>query len=150
MTPEEAKMKRVPLPAKGTVTVRTLKKNIFRKVIILKIGKKNCLVQKDGIEVHIPNDDVEIHEPVTEYFEFGAFLCGGMEESEELTEEKFIRKAGGIEKLMEFPKEEYPYVTLILDKGRKEIIGHTDPTGRGIEIEMQLGGVEKFQTMEWK
>lgn len=65
---------------------------------------------------------------------------------EELTEEEFIRRAGGIEKVNAFYG--YKYVSLILDKGNAELMGHCD--GRTISMLMDSMNVKDYQTMEWR
>lgn len=48
---------------------------------------------------------------------------------EELTEEEFIRRAGGIEKVNEY--KGYPFVSLVFEDGKAELVGHNN--GRTIE-----------------
>ena len=63
----------------------------------------------------------------------------------EMSEEEFIQKAGGMKALKKF--KEFPFVSIIFDKGDPIIIGHNQ--GDTISMNMQSNGSEKWQTMEW-
>lgn len=74
----------------------------------------------------------------------GAYLCTL---ETELTEEEFIEKAGGLEKLSAFKK--FPFVTLALDIPKSPLlVGHT--SGRTVNLVMTGHGFRLYQTMEWK
>ena len=65
----------------------------------------------------------------------------------ELTEEEFIARAGGIEKLNQL--REFPFVSLVLDIPEASVlIGHTN--ARTINLSMTGHGNKLYQTMEWR
>jgi hypothetical protein len=65
----------------------------------------------------------------------------------ELSEKEFIRKAGGIKKLLAL--KGYPFVSLILDNPKAPILsGHRD--GRTINMAISGRGHKLYQTMEWR
>lgn len=67
----------------------------------------------------------------------------------ELTEEEFIKKSGGLEKLEPF--KVYPFVSLVLDKKRFGLlIGHIGHNKGSITLVMKGHGHTLWQTMEWR
>ena len=65
---------------------------------------------------------------------------------EQLTEEEFINKAGGLEALDLF--RQFPYVSIVLDREKPILVGHNH--GHTISIAMQANGCQQWQTMEWR
>jgi hypothetical protein len=78
------------------------------------------------------------------WFVKGAYLYST---PSELSEEEFIRKAGGIKKILLL--RGCPFISLILDNPKTPILsGHRD--GRTINIAIRGRGHKLYQTMEWK
>lgn len=76
---------------------------------------------------------------MSKYFVKGAWLYTM---DNELSEEEFIERAGGMEQLERFSM--YPYVTLFME-GEPVLRGHTN----GRIISLENGKSRHWQTMEW-
>jgi hypothetical protein len=57
---EEVIRDKIKFPAKGSVFVQTLKKNISVKCLVIRVGKINSTVEIRGVEAKVPNDQVWI------------------------------------------------------------------------------------------
>ena len=64
MTSQElVKQYGIKLPAPGTVIVQTLKKNIVKKCLVVRVGKVNSTIEIHGVEAKVPNDLVDVDDP---------------------------------------------------------------------------------------
>lgn len=57
---EEVIRDNIKFPAKGSIFVMTLKKNISVKCLVIRVGKVNSTVEIRGVETKVPNDQVWI------------------------------------------------------------------------------------------
>ena len=60
ITPEMVKRFNLHLPLPGFVIVQTLKKNISKKCLVVRVGKVNATIEINGIEAKVSNDLVDI------------------------------------------------------------------------------------------
>ena len=64
MTSQEiVKRDGIKLPASGCVFVQTLKKNIAKRCLVIRVGKVNTTIEINGVEAKVPNDQVQIDDP---------------------------------------------------------------------------------------
>ena len=88
--------------------------------------------------------NTEVNNLKNKYFVKGAWL---FTLEKELSEEDFVKLAGGIDKLDIF--RSFPFISLVLDEENKGLlVGHIN--SRFISAVMFSHGHSLWQTMEWK